>query len=276
MAKGISLHMGVDVVSIDHYDDEMRLFGCIQDAQAMQTVADSLGYKSTLLLNEQATTRNLITNIREAAEVLGEGDTFFITYSGHGGQVPDFSGDEGDNDETLCLYDRQYRDDEFNRQLARFSEGVKIVWVSDSCHAENNFKNIAEEPEEAGLPLVKSIGIDTSVDVFKAHKNAYQTWYDGSDFLKATTPKLPATLIQLAACKEKQLSRAAAEDDPNPLSLFTKALMSVWNNGHFDGSYQALIDQIVPLIHPDYDQTPQLVLGGQENTAVADSKPFVI
>lgn len=276
MAQGISLHIGVDFVDVAHYGDGNRLTGCTNDAKAMQTIADSLDYTSTILLDEEATTRNLIMRVREAAEALVEGDTFFITYSGHGGQMPDLSGDEGGNDETLCLFDRQYRDDELNRQLARFVEGVKIIWVSDSCHAENNYKNLAEEPQEAGLPPIKSIGIDTPVDVFNRNKGAYQDWLSDGDFLKASTPKLSATLIQLAACQEKQLSRAALEDDPDPLSVFTRELVNRWDGGNFDGTYKELIDVIVGTIPIDLQQTPQLVLGGQENTELVNTKPFII
>ncbi|MGB1256529.1 MAG: hypothetical protein ACPG51_11745, partial [Thiolinea sp.] len=58
---------------------------------------------------------------------------FLMTYSGHGGQIWDQSGDDPDGkDETLCLFDRQYRDDELNRQLARFTADVKILWISGS------------------------------------------------------------------------------------------------------------------------------------------------
>jgi len=39
-----------------------------------------------------------------AAKALAAGDLFFMTYSGHGGQVPDVSGDEPDKkDETWCF-----------------------------------------------------------------------------------------------------------------------------------------------------------------------------
>lgn len=275
MAKGISLHVGIDYVDVNHYGDEMRLLGCINDAQAMQSIADGLGYESTILLDGQATTRELIIRIRKAAESLVAGDTFFITYSGHGGQLPDLSGDEGGNDESLCLFDRQYRDDEFNRQLARFVKGVKVIWVSDSCHAANNFKNLDEDSEETEFPIAKTIGMDTAVEVIKANKKAYNDWMLDGDFLKSSTPKLPATLIQLAACKEEQLSRAAVEGESPALSAFTKQLVRVWNNGNFDGNYQQLIAQIVQMIPAVYDQTPQLVMGGQENAQLVDTKPFV-
>ena len=64
------------------------------------------------------------------------GDIFWITYSGHGSQVPDQNGDESDGlDETWCLYDCQILDDTLFDLWSRFKEGVRIVIFSDSCHS---------------------------------------------------------------------------------------------------------------------------------------------
>ena len=58
--------------------------------------------------------------MRGAAKALKPGDLFFLTYSGHGGQVPDVTGDEDDKqDETWCLYDGQLIDDELYFELSR-------------------------------------------------------------------------------------------------------------------------------------------------------------
>ena len=41
------------------------------------------------------------------------GDRFFISYSGHGPQVPDVNGDESEGmDGTWCLSDRMFVDDD--------------------------------------------------------------------------------------------------------------------------------------------------------------------
>ena len=62
--------------------------------------------------------------MRAAAKALSAGDLFFLTYSGHGGQVPDVTGDEADKqDETWCLFDGQLIDDELYFELSRFASG---------------------------------------------------------------------------------------------------------------------------------------------------------
>ena len=74
--------------------------------------------------------------MRAAGKTLSSGDFFFLTYSGHGGQVPDVTGEEADKqDETWCLYDGQLIDDELYLELSRFAAGVRILVLSDSCHS---------------------------------------------------------------------------------------------------------------------------------------------
>lgn len=276
MPKGISLHIGVNIVDIDHYGDENRLSGCINDAIAMQNIADNQNFESSILLDDQATTANVIQGIKQAADSLESGDTFFITYSGHGGQVFDESGDDKDHDETLCLFDRQYRDDEFNRQLARFASGVKILWISDSCHATNNFRNLDEDNEGNTPPQPRTLGMDESIEVVKNNKPVYVGWLEHGDFLKERTPTIPASLIQLAACKEEQLSGDALATDPDPKGVFTTRLLQVWDEGRFTGTYQELIDQIGALIPAHWNQTPQMIEGGTIDSEFAKQKPFTI
>ena len=92
--------------------------------------------KSTLLLTKKATRANVLAAMRAAAKTLQAGDLLFLTYSGHGGQVPDVTGEEDDKqDETWCLYDGQLIDDELYLELSRFAAGVRILVLSDSCHS---------------------------------------------------------------------------------------------------------------------------------------------
>ena len=78
----------------------------------------------------------MLGGLRDAARKLKAGDLFFLSYSGHGGQVPDVSGDEPDKqDETWCLHDGQLIDDELYLELSRFQKGVRILVLSDSCHS---------------------------------------------------------------------------------------------------------------------------------------------
>ena len=94
------------------------------DAHDMAAIAKASGMKSTVLLTRKGTRANALAAIRGASRQLKAGDLFFLTYSGHGGQVPDVTGEEGDKkDETWCLYDGELIDDELYLELSRFAKG---------------------------------------------------------------------------------------------------------------------------------------------------------
>jgi hypothetical protein len=140
--RGISLHIGLNYVDSGHYGGSLELSGCDNDAMELCKVAESIGYSSTILVNEQATSLNVLASIKAASKQLQAGDSLFITYSGHGSQIPNVSlDDEGDGlDETLVLYDRMLIDDEINNALLQLSPGVRVHIVFDCCHSASSMK----------------------------------------------------------------------------------------------------------------------------------------
>jgi metacaspase-1 len=137
MPNARSIHIGLNYVDPAGYNGwNGKLSGCINDATDMQAMADSLGYSSTKLIDSDATTYRVVSEIGQAARELESGDILFLSYSGHGGQFQDVTGEEDDNlDETWCLWDRQLIDDELYCLWSRFNPGVRVVVLSDSCHS---------------------------------------------------------------------------------------------------------------------------------------------
>ena len=122
-----SLHIGLDSVNPDHYEGWAGpLAACEFDANDMRDLAQAQGMKASVLLTRDATRNKTLAGIRAAAKALRAGDLFFLSYSGHGGQVDDVSGeDETDKlDETWCLFDGQLIDDELYFELTKFKKGV--------------------------------------------------------------------------------------------------------------------------------------------------------
>ena len=94
----------------------------------MQALAKTQGFiKITKRLTKRATRNRVLADIKAAAAKLKRNDIFFLTYSGHGGQVPNTGNDfEPDGyDETWCLYD-----DELYAALKQFVRGVRIFVLS--------------------------------------------------------------------------------------------------------------------------------------------------
>src|SRR4051794_32482027 len=91
MARSMSLHVGLNSVDPDQYDGwDGQLAACEFDANDMHAIAKDLDYdESTTLLTADATADAILGEIERAASQLEDGDTFFASYSGHGGQVPD-------------------------------------------------------------------------------------------------------------------------------------------------------------------------------------------
>ncbi len=74
------------------------------------------------------------------------GDVAVFTYSGHGTQVTDRSGDESDPyDEAISLYDGNVIDDELRVILNGIHPQATLVIVSDSCFS-GSVTRIAAEP----------------------------------------------------------------------------------------------------------------------------------
>ena len=143
MTTGISLHIGLNAVDPTHYQGwSGQLTACELDAADMAMIAKSCGFETTTLLTNTATRNAVIDSIVRCSKTLKSGDIFFLTYSGHGGQVPDSDGDEDDGeDETWCLFDGQWIDDEIYFHFGSFAEGVRVFVLSDSCHSGTVLRN---------------------------------------------------------------------------------------------------------------------------------------
>ena len=260
MSKGISLHLGLNHVNPAHYNGwDGTLNACEADARDMERIAKSRGLETHSFLTKAATSKAVIAAIHDAATRVQPGDLFFLTYSGHGGQVPDRNGDEKDRkDETWVLFDRQLVDDELYAMWARFSPGVRIFVLSDSCHSGSVTRDIAE----AAVPHVVAHGmVDTDAprhkdmprDVEEATYEANKELYDEIQKENPSAEKamIGATVLLISGCQDNQLS---LDGDKN--GLFTQQLLSVWNNGRWKGSYrrfqQAIAAKMPPTQSPNY------------------------
>jgi hypothetical protein len=145
--KGYALAIGLNSVNPDHYAGwSGKLTGCEPDVDVMEKIAKDVNYEVKTLKTKDATRENVLGALREYSKKLIAGDELVISYSGHGGQVPDENGDEKDGlDETWCLYDGELLDDEFHGALSEFTEGVRILVLSDSCHSGTYLRMLSKD-----------------------------------------------------------------------------------------------------------------------------------
>ncbi len=278
--KALSLHLGLNGVSAAAYEGwDGPLAACEFDANDMAAIARGKGMKPMVLLTKKATRAALLAGMRSAAKVLKAGDLFFLTYSGHGGQVPDTNHDEADKkDETWCLYDGQLIDDELYFELSRFAAGVRILVLSDSCHSGTITRERPPPPPpgQRSKLLPPAVGLR----VYAAHKAFYDKLQ--ADVAKAaghkglvdpdaalanvaaTGPAAQATglvgefnpaVVLISGCQDNQTSM---DGDHN--GAFTEQLLQVWNHGQFKGDYASFHAQIRAAM--PHTQSPNLFVLG--------------
>lgn len=279
MARGISLHIGLNKVDPAHYNGwDGALTACEFDANDMQAIADGRGFESSVLLTEQATAKAVTSAIDRAAQELASGDLFLLTYSGHGGQVPDRNDEEEDrSDETWVAYDRQIVDDELYALWAKFQPGVRILVFSDSCHSGTVLRAIeAEVPGEvatrdtadARSPRYKALPRDVMIATYRAHAELYDAIQEALP--SSVESDVGATVLLISGCRDDQLSLDGFSN-----GLFTENLLATWadgawNEGGYPQFHEAIRSQMPVSQQPNYMQV------GSPNSAFEQQSPFTI
>ena len=261
MAKVKSLHIGLNAVDPASYGAPFELKACEADAHDMRRIAKAQGASAKVLLTADATCDAVLEAIASASSKLESGDLFFLTYSGHGGQVQDVDGDERDDqlDETWCLFDTQLRDDDINTALASFAEGVRILMLSDSCHSGTVSRGIALDRDEklttANAP--KRLPLDATKREFAQHAQQYHS--------RGVVPQsaIKATGVLISGCRDNQTSQ---DGDVN--GAFTAAFLDAWGDGDFEGDHSALHKAVLKTLkEQEYEQIPNLQTVAKEDDA---------
>ncbi|RPH58773.1 MAG: caspase family protein [Chloroflexi bacterium] len=110
------------------------LQGCVNDANDWAALLQGLGFEVDAILDAQATRQVVKTALGGLVTSAGAGDVVVFTYSGHGTQVLDTSGDESDRyDEAIYVYDGKVLDDELRTIVNAINPQATLVVISDSC-----------------------------------------------------------------------------------------------------------------------------------------------
>ncbi len=289
-AKAVSLHIGLNSVSAAAYEGWTGpLAACEYDAKDMAAIAKAGGMKPTILLTRSATRTKTLAAMRAAAKGLKSGDFFFLTFSGHGGQITDIDNEEADKkDETWCLYDAQLIDDELYYELSRFAAGVRILVLSDSCHSGTVTRDMPL-PEAPRGQRPKNMPNVVAARVYRAHKKFYddlqkdvakaagKSFVDPDEALAnvgaashatALVGRFRPAVVLISGCQDNQTSM---DGDYN--GAFTGQLLRVWNDGLFRGNYKTFHAKIRAGLPAS--QSPNLFTLGSAS-AFLTQKPFTV
>lgn len=223
-------------------------------------------------------------------KALKAGDLFFLTYSGHGGQVPDLNGDEADKkDETWCLFDGQLIDDELYLELSKFKAGVRILVLSDSCHSGSVTRDatmpVATIPTQRPKLMPEAVAMRT----YREHQGFYDKLQQEvasaagkppvdpdsalaqvavSHRLGAIVGRFGPAVLLISGCQDNQTSM-----DGENNGAFTEQLLRVWNQGRFEGNYAMFHARIRSRLPPT--QSPNLFALGKAGAFVLQ-QPFTV
>ena len=292
-ARAMSLHLGLNAVNPGHYGGWTGdLVACEFDANDMLAIARLRGMRSVVLITRKATRARTLAALRDAARTLKSGDFFLLTYSGHGGQIPDITGEEDDkNDETWCLYDGEFLDDELYLELSRFAAGVRVLVLSDSCHSGTVTRAPIQRPGDDAQPgrpklMPAAVAMRTYRDHQKFYDNLQRALAKQAARVSIPDPdsalanvavsnrrigivkQFKPSVILISGCQDNQTSM---DGDHN--GAFTEQLLQVWNHDHYRGNYakfHAAIKARMPR-----SQTPNLFTLGPAAAFVTQS-PFTV
>ncbi|PSJ40460.1 caspase family protein [Allosphingosinicella deserti] len=275
-AKGYSLNIGLNYVDPAHYQGwNGALIACENDAQDMAALARAEGYEVRTLIRDQATRAAVIGEIEAAADALVAGDIFLVSCSSHGGQIPNAVGGDAEPDgldETWCLFDGELIDDELELLWHKFQDGVRVLFISDTCHSESMARALPPRAAAGGLlPASRTRNMPGRIErqVYLANQGFYQDLQASARAGLARAAPLGCTVRTLAGCLDRELAYDGEEN-----GAFTAGLLTAWNFGRFRGEYSAFHQEIIR--HVNRRQTPQHNVFGRLNPAYDAQRPFTI
>ena len=207
--------------------------GIDRDIAAMRRMARRLGFKPgqiKTLENQQATRSAIRQAMREwLIEGVTPEDRVLFHFSGHGSQIPDLDGDEGDGvDEVLMTYDagferqrlvRTFEDDEFGRLLARIPARTVLIFI-DACHSGTATK---------GYKSLSVSGQDRESEYYRFRFFYYPGMPRGLPSGGRTTGR--QAMVSRAVGSSNYVSLSAARDDEQAIGtekggFFTRAIVA--------------------------------------------------
>lgn len=250
------MHIGLNKVDAKNYPGVPALFAAVNDAVFWASFAEEQGYKAQSLHNEKATADAVLDILGAYAKEMKAGDILLLTYAGHGSQLQNEKEDGFDNernDQTWCLYNRELLDDELFDAFRAFTDGTRIVVVSDSCHSGTMVKAL---PDELDLSALLQGGLDSSMasrgmrsrklplDVEQAVTARFGDAVYGPLQKKykktAQAENVKAAVKLLAACQDDQTTY---DGDKN--GVFTEAFMELFKKPAFKkATAEVFIDEI--------------------------------
>jgi len=257
---------------------QFALNGCVNDAQDMAKLCKGLlGFKSTevaVLADTQATKANVLAQLSAAVRdaKAGKIGSVLFSFSSHGTQMADKSGDEPDGmDEAFVPYDiaqkgnawdpaRIISDDELHDLFQQLPESVLLEVYLDTCHSGSGLRG-AEFSLHAPRPRFVAPPAGELQGAVKQHK--VRGFVLGRPTAKkrgkAATKEVTSGQhhILWTGCRADQTS-ADAYFNGRYNGAFTYYFVKVMNETQNQLSRKAVIQKVREAMKGKFSQVPQL------------------
>ena len=260
------------LVGINKYPSQ-PLNGCVNDVQDMANfLVAKCDFKMDdirLLVDERATRDAIVERLNWLVSGLQKGDRVLFHYSGHGVQLPTRNpqGEVDGLDEAICPVDFDWteahtiRDKEFNAIFSVVPQGVEFIWISDSCHSGDLWRDMMK-PGVAIKTIIPPADIN-----WRLHTAMQKNIKIGS--LDETARELNLALI--SGCKSNQTSDDACFNKRYNGALTYFLLQALQAPNGLEIPISKIVEEVCAALKKGhYAQVPQL-----EGDPNIQSKPFL-
>ncbi|KAG0278950.1 Ca(2+)-dependent cysteine protease [Linnemannia exigua] len=273
------------LIGINYTGHANTLHGCVNDTAIMKGFLQDRGFeedKIHILTDDQVGTRwmptreNILANLKWLITDAKKNDSYFLHYSGHGGQIADVDGDETEGRDN-CIFPLDHAevgvitDDELHTLLVKaLPPGVRLTAVFDCCHSGSALDLpylYASTGYIRGSSALANLGHELVEGNFDADaiKELQEKWkklqLEEKEFARQVSLKAAhADVIMFSGCKDDQTSadvkvtRGGKSSSNGAMTYaFTKSIRE-----NPEQSYQEMLNSIRDLLKEKYKQKPQL------------------
>lgn len=220
-----------DYPSLKDRDAEWGKIHGANDALMIQGTLKSQGFKTTMLINKDATASNIRQAFKKLQYEATPGDLIYIHFSGHGQPVEDKNGDESDGwDEAIIPYDAQSKyskkykgqnhilDDELEILVNSIREKIGsagfVYVILDACHMGGASRDESETEEE--------LYIRGTNRGFSSRSKLYVPKIDRSTHMKVKADPKLGGICYMEACRSYQTNAEIKENNSfyGPLTFY--------------------------------------------------------
>ena len=231
-------------IGINRFDENVfpnaNLSGCVGDSLNMSSIAKKAGFTPTLINDEKATIKEFVKQMKQYAKSMTEGDSLMLSFSGHG----TYDDSSGTRITGLCFHDGIFWDFQIKKLLMKFKAGVSIIWITDSCFSEDNFK-------------FASPSLTNGKAKFILFEKIRQLSPPTTEII--TLKEISANIVAYTSSNQYQPSYDTEEG-----GVFTKAFIKAFNSDNYSNFYKLYLKTQKNVAQSGYPQTPMFqVVNGQ-------------